>query len=88
MRNGLQELTDGNAKLKLLDIEQTNYCTKPTVGQQRFLSLFCCFLMHEVRDRNGCFGRQLWPWLPDGYSQVFRSYVFRTSGFLTMAPLR
>ena len=27
-------------------------------------------------------------WLPDGYSQIFRSYVFGPSGFLTMAPLR
>ena len=28
------------------------------------------------------------PWLPDGYSQIFRSYVFCPSGFWTMAPLR
>ena len=27
-------------------------------------------------------------WLPDGYSQIFRSYVFGSSGFWTMAPLR
>ena len=27
-------------------------------------------------------------WLPDGYSQIFRSYVFGPSGFWTMAPLR
>ena len=27
-------------------------------------------------------------WLPDGYSQSFRSYVFGPSGFWTMAPLR
>ena len=27
------------------------------------------------------------PWLPDGHSQNFRSYVFGPSGFLTMAPL-
>ena len=27
-------------------------------------------------------------WLPDGYSQIFRSYVFGPSGFRTMAPLR
>ena len=26
--------------------------------------------------------------LPDGYSQIFRSYVFGPSGFWTMAPLR
>ena len=26
-------------------------------------------------------------WLPDGYSQIFRSYVFGPSGFWTMAPL-
>ena len=31
-----------------------------------------------------------WPgtWLPEGYSQIFRSYVFGPSGFWTMAPLR
>ena len=28
------------------------------------------------------------PWLPDGYSQIFRSYVFGPPGFWTMAPLR
>ena len=33
-------------------------------------------------------GRGLQAWLPDGYSQNFRSYVFGTSGFWTMAPLR
>ena len=27
------------------------------------------------------------PWLPDGYSRIFRSYVFGPSGFWTMAPL-
>ena len=27
-------------------------------------------------------------WLPDGYCQIFRSYVFGPSGFWTMAPLR
>ena len=27
-------------------------------------------------------------WLPDGYSQIFRLYVFDPSGFWTMAPLR
>ena len=27
-------------------------------------------------------------WLPDGYSQIFRSYVFGPSGFWTMASLR
>ena len=27
-------------------------------------------------------------WLPDGYSQIFRSYVFGPSGFWTMALLR
>ena len=26
-------------------------------------------------------------WLPGGYSQIFRSYVFGHSGFWTMAPL-
>ena len=26
-------------------------------------------------------------WLPDGYSQIFSSYVFGPSGFWTMAPL-
>ena len=28
------------------------------------------------------------PKLPDGYSRIFRSYVFGPSGFWTMAPLR
>ena len=28
------------------------------------------------------------PWLPDGYSQIFRLHVFGPSGFWTMAPLR
>ena len=27
-------------------------------------------------------------WLPDGYSRIFRSYVFGPLGFWTMAPLR
>ena len=27
-------------------------------------------------------------WLPDGYSQILRLYVFGPSGFWTMAPLR
>ena len=27
-------------------------------------------------------------WLPDGYSQIFRLYVFGPSGFWTMALLR
>ena len=27
-------------------------------------------------------------WLPDGNSQIFRTYVFGPSGFWTMAPLR
>ena len=27
-------------------------------------------------------------WLPDGYSHIFRSYIFGPSGFWTMAPLR
>ena len=30
----------------------------------------------------------MWAWLPDGYSQIFRLYVFSPSGFWTMAPLR
>ena len=29
-----------------------------------------------------------YPWLPDGYSQFLRLYVFGPSGFWTMAPLR
>ena len=35
-------------------------------------------------------GKQLFDqgWLPDGYSQIFRSYVHGPSGFWTMAPLR
>ena len=32
--------------------------------------------------------RQQQAWLPDGYSQIFRSYVFGPSGFWTMGPLR
>ena len=33
--------------------------------------------------------RVLWTsWLPDGYSQIFRSYVFGPSGFWNMALLR
>ena len=27
-------------------------------------------------------------WLPDGYSQIFKLYVFSPSGFWTIAPLR
>ena len=34
-------------------------------------------------DRENCM-----VWLPDGYSQIFRMYVFGPSGFWTMAPLR
>ena len=33
-------------------------------------------------------GLQWSTWLPDGYSQIFRWYVFGPSGFWTMAPLR
>ena len=29
-----------------------------------------------------------WAWLPDGYSQIFRSYVLGPLGFWIMAPLR
>ena len=29
----------------------------------------------------------LHPWLPDGNSQIFKSYVFGPLGFWTMAPL-
>ena len=33
-------------------------------------------------------GLQVRSWLPDGYSQIFRSYVLGPSGFwTTMAPL-
>ena len=32
--------------------------------------------------------RVLQAWLLDGYSQIFRSFVFGPSGFWTMAPLR
>ena len=31
---------------------------------------------------------QVQAWLPDGYSRIFRSYVFGPSGFWTMALLR
>ena len=30
----------------------------------------------------------LYAWLPDGYSQIFRSFMFGPSGFWNMAPLR
>ena len=33
-------------------------------------------------------GWLLVPWLPHGYIQIFRSYVFGPSRFWTMAPLR
>ena len=33
-------------------------------------------------------GGLLQAWLPDGYSQIFRSYVFGPSGFWIMALLR
>ena len=32
--------------------------------------------------------QQTQAWLPDGYSQIFRTYVFGPSGFFTIAPLR
>ena len=34
------------------------------------------------------FGAVVSAWLPDGYSQIFRSHVFGPSGFWSMAPLR
>ena len=37
--------------------------------------------MRSIWDRRGT-------WLPDDYSQIFRSHVFGPSGFWTMAPLR
>ena len=47
-------------------------------------------LEYSSRLREHCakFGRVTKAWLPDGYSQIFRSYVFGPSGFWTMAPLR
>ena len=46
--------------------------------------------VHMTGSSNG--GMLTWsslnrPGLPDGYSQVFRSYVFGPSGFWTIAPL-
>ena len=35
-----------------------------------------------------CYAQVRATWLPDGYSQIFRSHVFGPSGFWTMAPLR
>ena len=40
------------------------------------------------RKRKGSSFFSLKPWLPDGYSQIFRSYVFVPLGFWTMAPIR
>ena len=40
----------------------------------------------SVSQENG--GAEEPVWLQDGYSQIFRSYVFGPSGFWTMAPLR
>ena len=60
-------------------------------------------LLSTLRSDNTC-GRNICPlaflktlqsddsgseaWLPDGYSQIFRSYVLGPSNFWTMAPLR
>ena len=57
----IQKLTETrNVKLEVSDIEQTTKRPRPLASKRptsTFLSLFCCFLMHEVRDRNGS-GRQ------------------------------
>ena len=37
-----------------------------------------------IEPTSGNFGKEV----PDGYSQIFRSYVFGSSGVWTMAPLR
>ena len=39
------------------------------------------------RDVRCGFVTQLPSWLPDGYSQIFRSFVFGSLDFWTMAPL-
>ena len=52
--------------------------------------------MHLRQQEEGCecgrgcvgAGIKYQAWLPDGYSQIFRLYVFGPSGFWTMAPLR
>ena len=42
----------------------------------------------EVFPANGGGVKKIKAWLPDGYSQIFISYVFSPCGFWTMAPLR
>ena len=42
----------------------------------------------ELEEKNSKLGNELQAWLPDGYNQIFRLYVFGPSGFWTMAPLR
>ena len=39
-----------------------------------------------MRGEHGGFP-SLYPWSPDGYGRIFRSYVFGPLGFWTMAPL-
>ena len=45
-----------------------------------------CILLYKASSSNKTYLTVAW--LPDGYSQIFRSYVFGPSGFWTMAPLR
>ena len=47
---------------------------------------FCRIIMRKMREDDEENFHQ--GWLPDGYSQIFRSYVFGPSGFWTKAPLR
>ena len=47
------------------------------------LSICSCGRKEVVKQTSCC----LCTWLPDGYSQIIRSYVFGPTGFWTMAPL-
>ena len=55
----------------------TDNASRPAARRQRY----------QRADKNAS-PPSISPWLPDGYSQIFRSYVFGPSGFWTMAPLR
>ena len=51
-------------------------------------SLRILLQLAEVHGKEHELLHRILPGLPDGYSQIFRSYVFGPSGFWTMAPLR